>query len=39
MMRRLSKSEAFKGVFMTILSGLEVAKVGDKFVLRFKGWR
>lgn len=36
-MRRLSKSEAFKGVFMTILSGLEVAKVGDKFVLRFKG--
>lgn len=37
MMRRLSKSEAFKGVFMTILSGLEVAKVGDKFVLRFKG--
>lgn len=36
-MRRLSQSEALKGVFMAILSGLEVAKMDDKFVLRFKG--
>lgn len=36
-MRRLSKSEALKGVFMAILSGLEVIKMDGKFVLRFKG--
>lgn len=36
-MRRLSQSEALKGVFMAILSGLEVAKIDGKFVLRFKG--
>lgn len=37
MMRKLTKQEAFKGVFVAILSGLEVAKIGGKFVLRFKG--
>ena len=36
-MRRLSQSEALKGVFMAILSGLEVTKMDGKFVLRFKG--
>ena len=36
-MRRLTKQEAFKGVFVAILNSLEMVKLDDDFMLRFKG--